>query len=156
MPLSPIRTGKPNKQTQIKLWSYYCVCSNAQGYTPLIGKLGGERDRADNNNNNKVCQKMFYFLDIVGMHIGCASFTICFFLIQSSLCADLFPATSYGFLQSSLEILQSLKNGSQVKISKNLEFSGLPKTKQISLSPVGTFHISTKSQPPFTLTPFFL
>ncbi len=99
---------------------------------------------------------MFYFLDIVWMHIGCASFTICFFLIQSSFCADLFPATSYGFLQSSLEILQSLKNGSQVKISKNLEFSGLPKTKKISLSPVGTFHISTKSQPPFTLPVFFV
>jgi hypothetical protein len=103
----------------------------------------------------KLVKKMFYFLDIVWMHIGCASFTICFFLIQSSFCADLFPATAYGFLQSSLEILRSLKNGSQVKISKNLKFSGLPKTKKTSLSPVGTFHISTKSQPPFALPLFF-
>jgi hypothetical protein len=38
-----------------------------------------------------------------------------------------------------------LKNGSYVKISKDLKFSELPKIKKISLSTMGIFHISSAS-----------
>ncbi len=59
--------------------------------------------------------------------------------------SSFFSSNSYGCLLSTHDIFLSLKSGSKVKISKNLELLRLPKTKKISLSTMGIFHISTKS-----------
>ncbi len=75
---------------------------------------------------------------------GCtlyASLTMHFFLIQSPFLCGFFSSNSYGCLLSTHEIFSSLKSGSKVKISKNLELSRLLKIKKISLSTVGIFHI---------------
>ncbi len=58
---------------------------------------------------------------------------------------QIFSSNSHGCLLSTHEIFLSLRSGSNIKISKKLELSRLPKTKKISLSTAGSFHILTKS-----------
>ncbi len=80
----------------------------------------------------------------VWMHSLCI-FDHAFLPHPKPVLSSFFSSNSYGCLLSTHEIFLSLKSGSKVKISKTLELSRLPKTKKISLSTMGIFHISTTS-----------
>jgi hypothetical protein len=80
----------------------------------------------------------------VWMHSPCI-FDHAFLPHPKPFLCRLFSSNSYGCLVSTHEIFSSLKSGSKVKISKNLELSRLLKIKKISVSTVGIFHISIKS-----------
>jgi hypothetical protein len=76
----------------------------------------------------------------VWMHSLCI-FDHAFLPHPKSFFVQIFSSNSYGCLLSTHEIFLSLRSGSKIKISKKLELSRLPKTKKISLSTVGIFHI---------------
>jgi hypothetical protein len=80
----------------------------------------------------------------VWMHSLCI-FDHAFLPHPKSFFVQIFSSNSYGCLLSTHEIFLSLRSGSKIKISKKLELSRLPKTKKISLSTVGIFHIFTRS-----------
>ncbi len=101
------------------------------------GNVGGA------GSKEQFFQKMS-LLHYVWMHSPCI-FDHAFLPHPKPFLCRLFSSNSYGCLVSTHEIFSSLKSGSKVKISKNLELSRLLKIKKISVSTVGIFHISIKS-----------